>query len=80
MQMRNYIMPKMRKRKPTYKLPSLRCVLSEPLVGFEPTTPRLQIRWVSLLHRAATTKYPCCGQALGDSEGACRVGLTRVQK
>ena len=63
MQMRNYIMPKMRKRKPTYKLPSLRCVLSEPLVGFEPTT-----------------KYPCCGQALGDSEGACRVGLTRVQK
>ena len=38
MQMRNYIMPKMRKRKPTYKLPSLRCVLSEPLVGFEPTT------------------------------------------
>ena len=43
MQMRNYIMPKMRKRKPIYKLPSLRCVLSEPLVGFEPTTPRLQI-------------------------------------
>ena len=38
MQMRNYIMPKMRKRKPTYKLPSLRCVLSEPLVGFEPST------------------------------------------
>ena len=36
--------------------------------------------WVSLLYRAATTKYPCCGQALGDSEGACRVGLTRVQK
>ena len=33
MQMRNYIMPKMRKRKPTYKLPSLRCVLSEPLVN-----------------------------------------------
>ena len=33
-----------------------------------------------LLHRAATTKYPCCGQTLGDSEGACRVGLTRVQK
>ena len=66
MQMRNYIMPKMRKRKPTYKLPSLRCVLSEPLVGFEPTTPRLQIT--------------CCGQTLGDSEGACRVGLTRVQK
>ena len=90
MQMRNYIMPKMRKRKPTYKLPSLRCVLSEPLVGFEPTTPRLQItcsgqlsyigRWVSYLHRAATTGYPCCGQTLGDSEGACRVGLTRVQK
>jgi hypothetical protein len=35
---------------------------------------------VSLLYRAATTKYPCCGQALGDSEGASRIGLTRVQK
>lgn len=31
-------------------------------------------------YRAATTSYPCCGQALGDSEGACRVGLTRVQR
>lgn len=35
---------------------------------------------VSSLHRAATTSRPCCGQALGDSEGACRVALTRLQK
>ena len=76
MQMRNYIMPKMRKRKPTYKLPSLRCVLSEPLVGFEPTTPRLQITCLT----AARVLGRSGGQALGDSEGACRVGLTRVQK
>ena len=48
----------------------------EPSEGFEPTTPRLQItcsgqlsyegRWVSDLHRAATTFDPCCDQALGD--------------
>ena len=29
---------------------------------------------------AATTYYPCCGQALGDSQGAGRVGLTRAQR
>ena len=62
----------------------------EPIEGFEPTTPRLQItcsgqlsyigRWVSYLHRAATTGYPCCGQTLGDSQGAGRIGLTRAQK
>ena len=34
----------------------------------------------SLLHRTATTFYPCCGQTLGDSKGAGRIGLTRVQK
>ena len=61
--------------------------LSEPLVGFEPTTPRLQITcsgqlssrggWVSLLYRAATTNYLCCDQALEDSKGAGRIGLTR---
>ena len=55
----------------------------EPLVGFEPTTPRLQITcsgqlWVSLLYRAATTNYLCCDQALEDSKGAGRIGLTRV--
>jgi len=35
---------------------------------------------VSLLYRAATTNYPCCGQALGGSKGADRIGLTRAQK
>ena len=32
----------------------------------------------SSLHRAATTNYPCCGQALGDSKGASRVALSRI--
>ena len=42
MQMRNYIMPKNAKNgSHTYKLPSLRCVLSEPLVGFEPNDPEI---------------------------------------
>ena len=44
----------------------------EPLVGFEPTTPR------SLPYRAATTNYLCCDQALEDSKGAGRMGLTRI--
>jgi len=34
----------------------------------------------SILYRAATTKYPCFDQDLGDSMGAGRIGLTRVQK
>ena len=34
--------------------------------------------WVSYLHRAATTYYLCCGQALEDSQGAGRIGLTRT--
>ena len=60
----------------------------EPLVGFEPTTPRLQITcsgqlsqrggWGSLPYRAATTNYLCCDQALEDSKGAGRMGLTHV--
>ncbi len=29
----------------------------------------------SYLHRTATTFYPCCIPALGDSKGAGRVGL-----
>ena len=33
--------------------------------------------WVSYLHRAATTNYRCCDQALEDSKGAGRIGLTR---
>ena len=33
--------------------------------------------WVSLLYRAATTNYLCCDQALEDSKGAGRIGLTR---
>ena len=49
----------------------------EPLVGFEPTTPRLQIT-CSLPYRAATTNYLCCDQALEDSKGAGRMGLTHV--
>ena len=32
--------------------------------------------WVSYLNRAATTNYLCCGQALEDSLGAGRIGLT----
>ena len=34
--------------------------------------------WVSYLHRAATTNYLCCGQALEDSLGAGRTGLTHI--
>lgn len=34
-------------------------------------------KWVSLLYRAATTNYLCCDQALEDSKGAGRIGLTR---
>ena len=34
--------------------------------------------WVSLLYRAATTNYLCCDQALEDSKGAGRMGLTRI--
>ena len=34
--------------------------------------------WVSSLHRAATTNYLCCGQALEDSKGAGRAALTRL--
>ena len=36
--------------------------------------------WVSYLHRAATTNYLCCGQALEDSLGAGRIGLTRTER
>ena len=40
--------------------------------------------WVSYLHRAATTYYLCCGQALEDLQGAGRIGLPisflRVQR
>ena len=35
-------------------------------------------RWVSLPYRAATTNYLCCDQALEDSKGAGRMGLTRI--
>ena len=35
-------------------------------------------KWVSLPYRAATTNYLCCDQALEDSKGAGRMGLTRV--
>ena len=34
--------------------------------------------WVSYLNRAATTNYLCCGQALEDSLGAGRIGLTHI--
>ena len=30
-----------------------------------------------MLYRAATTNYLCCDQALEDSKGAGRIGLTR---
>lgn len=32
----------------------------------------------SYLHHTATTKYPCCVPALGDSEGASCVGLAEA--
>ena len=35
--------------------------------------------WVSFLYRAATTNYLCCDQALEDSKGAGRIGLTRFR-
>ena len=35
---------------------------------------------VSLPYRAATTNYLCCDQALEDSKGAGRMGLTRISK
>ena len=35
------------------------------------------VYFVSLLYRAATTNYLCCDQALEDSKGAGRIGLTR---
>ena len=44
----------------------------------------LKRREGSLLYRAATTCYLCCGQALEDSQGAGRIGLPisflRVQR
>ena len=33
----------------------------------------------SYLHRTATTFYPCCIPALGDSKGAGRVGLAAAK-
>ena len=33
----------------------------------------------SYLHRTATTAYPCCVPALGDSAGAGRVGLAECK-
>ena len=39
----------------------------------------LSYGWVSYLHRAATTDYLCCGQALEDSPGAGRIGLTHIR-
>jgi hypothetical protein len=41
---------------------------------------RYQKNRVSLLYRAATTKYPCFDQDLGDSSGAGRIGLTLMQR
>ena len=34
----------------------------------------------ALPYRAATTNYLCCDQALEDSKGAGRMGLTRISK
>ena len=63
--------------------------LFEPLVGFEPTTPRLHITcsgqlserggWESYLHRLATTNYLCYVPVLEDSKGADRARLTRLE-
>ena len=48
---------------------------SRVLEGFSGNKKR-----ASLLYRAASTRYPCFGQDLGDSRGAGRIGLTRLQK
>ena len=40
--------------------------------------PTSLMGWVSYLNRAATTNYLCCGQALEDSPGAGRIGLTHI--
>ncbi|HOH74898.1 MAG TPA: hypothetical protein PKW38_03890, partial [Paludibacteraceae bacterium] len=39
-----------------------------------PTELCWQVGKLSTSHRS--TNYPCCGQALGDSKGADRIGLT----
>ncbi len=36
-------------------------------------------KMASYLHHTATTKYPCCVPALGDSEGASCVGLAEAK-
>ncbi len=36
-------------------------------------------KMASYLHRTATTEYPCCVPALGDSTGAGRVGLATAK-
>jgi hypothetical protein len=33
-------------------------------------------KWASSFYRTATTRYPCCVPALGDSRGAGRKRLT----
>ena len=69
-------------------MPVLFRFLFEPLVGFEPTTPRLQITcsgqlsyrggWASYPYRAATTNYLCYVPVLEDSKGAGRTGLNTL--
>ena len=56
-------------------------------IGFQEQTLLLserieqrQKKWVSYLHRTATTTYPCCLPALGDSAGAGRTRLTHGTK
>ena len=51
--------------------PVIKTICSAAMIGVDFT----QQKTASYLHRTATTTYPCCVPALGDSAGAGRVGL-----
>ena len=57
---------------------SCRIRTTDPVIKNQVLWPTAQKRGggVSLLYRAATTNYLCCDQALEDSSGAGRIGLT----
>ena len=52
---------------------NLKCSLSKKI------SVKREIKRASYLHRTATTDYPCFRQDLGDSSGAGRVRLARLQ-
>ncbi len=53
---------------------------NEPASLLSERIEQRQKKWVSYLHRTATTTYPCCLPALGDSAGAGRTRLTHGTK